>query len=203
MRIMVALSICLGACVGPDVENPSGDCEVSNDGNRRGFYTSPNEAKYLPDCQNELDRELWRVFAVSDTSAYIVPRPDSMGLDFAICDGEDPEMAALFDTYGLCTEFGNPTIINDIPPAEALQITNALHQRLRFEVDESGMISPWAPDDDIIDACELTESPDAQEYCQLLDSRCDGGDCIDIGYIPSLEASEALVPALNELYGIE
>ena len=65
------------------------------------------------------------------------------------------------------------------------------------------MISPWAPDDDIIAACELTDNEAALSYCEQLESRCDQwGNCIDIGYIPSEEAVAALIPALNLLYGI-
>jgi hypothetical protein len=203
MRTLFILSLFVSAC-GPNVENPSGDCIVNGDGNRPGYFSDPQESTYLPDCQNDLDRELWRVFAVSEESAYIVPRPDTTGLDFDLCDGEDVQLASLFETYGLCEEYGDPDIINDIPPADALSITNALHQRLRFEVDEDGMISPWAPESDILDACELTDASAALEYCEQLESRCnDSGDCDDIAYIPSAAAVEALVPALNELYGIE
>ena len=116
---------------------------------------------------------------------------------------EDADLAALFEQYGLCEEYGNPDIINDIPPADALTITNTLHQLLEFKIGEDGMISPWAPDDDIIAACELTDSEAAISYCDQLESRCDQwGNCIDIGYIPSEEAVTALVPALNQLYGI-
>ena len=112
-------------------------------------------------------------------------------------------MTSLFSDYGLCTEVADPTIINDIPPASALQITHALHEQLRFTMDESGMIFPWAPEDDIIAACAFTQSQAALDYCDLLDSRCNLFGCNEIGYIPSLEAVEALVPALNTLYGIE
>ncbi len=45
------------------IENPSGECEAETDGSRL-CYHSPNPTDtYLPDCDNTLDRELWRVFA--------------------------------------------------------------------------------------------------------------------------------------------
>ena len=203
MRFIYFLSILVVACA-PNVDNPSGDCSAEADGRRSGFHLPDRDNTYLPDCQNPLDRELWRVFAQSESSAYIMPRPDATGLSYGVCNGEDEEMAILFASYGLCEEYGDPDVINNIAPTDALSITNTLHQLLRFEIDDAGMISPWAPDDDIIAACELTDSADAQEYCELLESRCDRwGTCTDIGYIPSNEAVEALVPAINQLYGIE
>ena len=186
------------AC-GPVIDNPSGDCDAGGDGNRSNYFSSD---QYLPDCQNPLYRELWRVFAETEASAYILPRPDGMGIDFAICDGEDADLTTLFTEYGVCEEYADPDVINDIKPADALVITNQLHQRLRFSADENGGLFPWAPDDDILAACTLIENQAALSFCALLESRCSGYACDDIGYIPGPEAVEALIPALNELYGI-
>ena len=185
------------AC-GPSIDNPSGDCQADGDGNRRDYFSSD---QYLPDCQNPLERELWRVFAVSEERAYIVPRPDGMGLQFELC--EDESLGALFSDHGLCDEFADPDVINQIAPADALAITNALHQRLRFSVSDEGRITPYAPEDDIIAACELTDDSAALDFCELLESRCTILGCDDIGYMPGPEAVAALVPALNLLYGVE
>ena len=157
------------------VENPSGNCKAKSNGERLFYHSVEKGTTYLPDCQNPLDRELWRVFAVSENSAYIMPRPDSTGIQYGMCEGEDVELADLFDQYGLCEELGNPIIINDILPADALLITNTLHQLLRFEIGEDGMITPWAPEDDILAACKLTNNEAALEFCALLESRCNRG----------------------------
>ena len=190
----------LVGCGTPTVPNPTGDCDPGHDGSRQCYHSPADTDTYLPDCQNPLNRELWRVFAQNEESAYIIPRPDGMGLEFGLCDEEGP-----FTTYGLCVASADPNVLNDIPPAIALEITNTLHQHLRFEVSEDGQyIVPWAPDEDVIAACDLTDNLAAQEHCANLSYRLSGGDtCIDIGYIPGEEAVAALVPALNELYGIE
>ena len=201
MSLLILVSSLFLAC-GPGVDNPSGDCTANGNGGRSHYHSPESGTTYLPDCNNALNRELWRVFAVSETSAYIIPRPDGTGLDNGLCEADDADLAGLFSQYGLCQENGNPSIINDIPPADALAITHALHERLEFTIDADGMISPWAPDDDIIAACELTSATAAIDYCKLLESRCSWGSCEDIGYIPGAAAVEALVPALNELYGI-
>ena len=190
------------ACA-PKINNPSGDCKTQGNGARPLYHSPDRDSTYLPDCNNELKRELWRVFALNESSAYIIPRPDAMGIQYGLCDGEDLQLAELFDEYGLCEDVGNPNVINDILPLDALTITHTLHQLLKFELDEDGLITPWAPDDDLIAACELTDSEDALNHCDLLESRCNTwGSCEDIGYIPNQRAAEALVSALNQLYGI-
>ena len=57
---------------------------------------------YLPDCQTDLSREYWRVFATSGDQRYIIPRPDGMGLMYDLC--EDANVGELMNTYALCNE---------------------------------------------------------------------------------------------------
>jgi hypothetical protein len=63
---------------------------------------------YLPDCDAPLGRELWRVFAIDASTAYVVPRPDASGISLGICDGEDADMADRFERNGLCEELADP-----------------------------------------------------------------------------------------------
>ena len=202
---MLLISIVF-ACAN-QVPNPSGDCESEDNGSRTCYHSPTNSDTYLLDCESQLNREYWRVFAQSETSAYIIPRPDGLGLIYDLCD--DSEIGMLMDTYGLCTETlgaSEVAIINDIPPADALRITNELHQHFLFTVDDDGMISPWAPPNDIVDACNFSDENDATvaEFCETALSYYDGGfDCPNIAFYPSPEAAEALVGRLNTLFGLD
>lgn len=190
-----------------NVENPSGDCEIDSDGSRQCYHAPMASDSYLPDCETDLSREYWRVFAMSETSAYIIPRPDGMGLVYDLC--EDANVGELMNTYGLCTETlgaNEVDIINDIPPADALQITNALHSKLLFTVDENDMISPWAPPNDIVDACTFSDDNDdlVSDYCDTALGYYDSGDdCPDIAFFPNAEEASIIVARLNTLYGLD
>jgi hypothetical protein len=204
------LTVLLAACVVPaPVSNPSGICTAEDDG-ARGCYHSPStQDTYLPDCEAPLDRELWRVFQQVDGTAYIIPRPDATGLQFGICDGDDADLAALFAQYDLCAEVvTDPAVVNAMLPADALNITHALHERLFFEaVEDNGnwAISPWAPDNDMADACDVLTEPEPA-LCQGYRERRDVGPneaCSDGNWVPDEETVKALAPALNAAYGIE
>ena len=84
------------------IENPSGDCLSEDNGSRRCYHTPSATDRYLKDCTNGLQREYWRVFAQNEESAYIIPRPDGMGLFYDLC--EDETVGELFETYALCEE---------------------------------------------------------------------------------------------------
>eukprot|EP00747_Dinoflagellata_sp_TGD_P217951 gnl/TRDRNA2_/TRDRNA2_90272_c0_seq1.p1 gnl/TRDRNA2_/TRDRNA2_90272_c0~~gnl/TRDRNA2_/TRDRNA2_90272_c0_seq1.p1 ORF type:complete len:267 (+),score=34.59 gnl/TRDRNA2_/TRDRNA2_90272_c0_seq1:69-869(+) len=192
------------------VVNPTGDCQADTDGSRPGYHSVEPGTTYLPDCTCPLTREYWRVFAMDETDAYIIPRPDGLGLQYGYCEGADAELAALFKANDLCIEvLSDLSRINHMKPADALQITHALHEKLVFEARATNgewEISPWAPDDDLLTICDtiLTEDTDAQQHCQRLRGRCDeNGACIDIGVVPTENAVKAFTPALNEFYGID
>ncbi|HEY8947171.1 MAG TPA: hypothetical protein VIM73_23165, partial [Polyangiaceae bacterium] len=94
-----------GACVrgrgsSNVIRNPTGDCEAPDDGSRPGFHFS-SDSTWLPDCENPLDREYWRVFARSASSAAIVPRPDGAPELREPCTTEH-ELSPLVRKYGLC-----------------------------------------------------------------------------------------------------
>ena len=202
--MFLIVSIIIG-CFTPDVQNPSGECQPESNGSRSCYHSPARTDTYLLDCQNQLDKELWRVFAQTEESAYIIPRPDGVGVHFNLCE-EGAEHAELFQKYRLCDEILDAEgveIINDILPADALLITNILHQKLQFEVGADGVVFPWAPEDDMIEACDLIEDSAADDYCDAITDRSSAGECLDIKYIYSEEEAELFAEALNEIYGID
>jgi hypothetical protein len=87
------------------------------------------------------------------TTAYVIPRPDTLGTTYALCgDGAtDQALAALVAKYDMCSAtVQDPDVINKMVPQEALQITHALHQNLVFVATTTGSISPFAADDDVL-----------------------------------------------------
>ena len=197
----------LMACSGNKVDNPSGECETDSDGSRQCYHAPMSSDTYLPDCRTDLEREYWRVFAMSETSAYIIPRPDGMGLVYDLCN--DSDIGLLMQNYGLCTETlgaNEVAVINDIPPQDALFITNELHANLLFTVDENDSIRPWAPPSDIVDACKISDGNDEvlSDYCDTALGYYDSGDdCPDLAFFPTAEEAHILVARLNRLYGLD
>lgn len=201
MLIIISLLI---ACT-PEVENPLGTCEAETNGSRACYHFPSPDDTYLLDCNAPLDRELWRVFAQTDESAYIIPRPDALGLQFGLCDGESDD-AILLQQYGLCDQILDSegvTTINEISPVDALSITSILHQNLRFEVGEGNVVSPWVPDEDMIDACDLISDSSVDEYCANIELSSSGNDCPEIFYSFPEDTAILFADALNQLYGIE
>jgi hypothetical protein len=206
-RTPTVLLILAAACSYGFAGNPTGDCEPETDGSRVCYHSPEAGDTYLPDCEAPLDRELWRVFATEDGGAYIIPRPDGMGLSTGICDGDDIELAAAFERSGLCDEVADPEVINDLNHTDALVITHALHEQLVFTAvddgDGSAHIDPWAPDEDMLAACDgpLADETAVDEACDLLAGRSEDGNCTDIGVIYSLEQATLFAAGLNHVYG--
>ena len=204
--LLLGLLAC-GEKTTPSIENPTGDCESDSNGARQCYHSPMESDIYLPDCQTDLSREYWRVFAMSETSAYIIPRPDGMGLTYELC--EDLHVGELMNTYSLCTETlgsNEVDIINDIPPDDALLITNALHANFLFTIDENDLIRPWAPPDDIVDACKYSDDNDelVSDYCDTALGYYDSGeDCPSIAFFPSSEEAPIIAARLNMLYGLD
>ena len=176
-----------------------------NNGGRPGYHMPSQTTTYLPNPMNPLQRELWRVFKKEDGTAYIIPRPDGLGLEYGMCQVTN-SLFTKAEQYGLCDRTADPDIINSIDPDVALEFTAVFHQNLMF-VANGNEISPWVPDEDILLACDtlVGDSKVATEsYCTNVRGRCDEktGVCLEITFIPSEEEVEILVPALNKIYGI-
>lgn len=211
-RLLTALAplllLALPACV-PPVENPSGSCEASHDGARHCTHAPDPADTYLPDCEAPLDRDLWRVFAIDEHTAYIMPRPDAMGIRLGICGGDDADLAALFEDNGLCVDNADPGVVNAMTPVDAMGISHAMHERLVFDVVDHGdggaSLSPWAPDDELAHACAgpLAGDDRVSGLCADLTAQAAAEECLDVGRVLSLDEATALAGGLNATFGIE
>lgn len=141
----------------------------------------------------------------------MIPRPDGLGLVYHLCS--DPSFFDKATTYGLCDEtVTDPRIINAMDPVDALQFANAFHRQLVFRsatdsTASTASIEPFAPDNDILAACETLDASAMLEatrnYCEAVKGRCNNdGACIEIGIVPTSAAVDELVPALNDIYGV-
>jgi len=191
------------------VSNPTGICKAKDNGARPKYHSPGPDDTYLPHCTAPLKHEYWRVFAVSWRSAYVIPRIDSFGVarKYGMCTDEN-HWAPLFKKYGLCKEVLDSVdvqMVNNMKPADALDITYALHEHLCFESqDTSGSwsIVPWGPEDDIHEVCSTTIDAGAASYCDEISRAFNcKGSCIEMAIVPSAAAIKVIVPGLNKLYG--
>ncbi len=193
-------------------QDPSSDltdsqpCQAPDDGSREGYHSATDNV-WLPECNNSLQREYWRVFLQSDTSAYIIPRPDGRPELQPVCDDVNHDLHELITTYQLCTAASNSAqveTVNNILPVDALQITHYLHSQLFFELAPDGeQLTPFPIPSDIIDACQLdptTNLPELDEICAREQERLDSGNSIGFSY--SGPGAVQLAERLNMLYGI-
>jgi len=194
---------------GMNPDNPlpdSNDTPACDDGIDRGdggrlCYSVPGgEDTFIPDCS--LDRDLWRVFSQRDTTAYIIPRPDALGLEFGICEGDDQTLADIFERNGLCEEIADPSVVNAMSVQDAVVIASTLHARLVFERRDSNTIFPYPTPDIQLDVCASSSSAEVlSEYCEALNRNCQGGSEPFIGF--TAEEADAMISALNALFGNE
>jgi hypothetical protein len=200
-------SLCLPARPPPafQVENPTGTCEPSDDGSRRGTHTPEPGDVYLPDCDLPVAREYWRVCARGAESAYTFPRLDGSPMLRLVCRDAGYPISPLVERYGLCAAATTPAEVdrvNDMLPADALAITHWLHGQLVFRGTDQGVEPPPFPND-VLDACALhpgSRSPELVSVCDEERARLDSGHDIGLSYAAvGLE----LARLLNELYGIE
>ncbi len=200
--------LALAGCGEPDIDNPTGDCEPDDDGARVCYHSPDSSDQYLPDCDPPLNQELWRVFAQDTGTAYMIPRPDTMGIETGICDGDDADLDALFRDNGLCEEVADPDVVNSMTPADALAISHELHQRLEFEAvsygDDTWGISPWAPDSDLLDACDgpLADDAAVADMCGDLADSMGSGQCLEMAVIYDEAEATAFAAGLNLVYGV-
>jgi len=196
------------ACPGsaPLAVNPSGSCRAEGDGSRAGYHVATN-SEWLPDCQNPLEREYFRVFAQSATSTYMIPRPDGSPYLQPVCADPSHALRPLVDRYALCDAADSEAkvnLANDMLPADALDLARYMHGQLRFEVtDDFAGLSPYPFPSDIIDACELHPAENSAEFeaiCKRERDRLKSG--FDIGFSYTGPGAVELATRLNELYGI-
>jgi hypothetical protein len=202
---LVLLGVAACQTGAPSIANPSGACRAPNSGARRGYHGPAPGDTWLPDCQNTLKRDYWRVFATDETSAYTMPRIDGNPLLGSVCLDPQHELAPLARKYPICgaaETAGQVATVNAMDPADAQKLTRFLHTRLRFTVVETGPgIAPFPMPDDVLDACALRPGTEAlTALCRSEKRRIDSG----IEEVPNYQgpAGVELVARLNELYGI-
>ena len=209
-QLLAALfpAIALVACgCRPDILNPSGSCTAPSGGGRAGYHVPGDDDVWLPDCANPLRREYWRVFAMSQTVAYTIPRMDGEPRLQPACADHTHPMAILVGRYGLCASATNQmevTRVNNMAPVDALALTHFLHGQLVFHTTTAGLgIDPYPIPADVLDACGLhpsTNSPDLTTICTRERNRLQSGNDIGLAYTGA--GGPELVDRLNELYGI-
>jgi hypothetical protein len=202
MRTSALLLVLLGCA---QVDNPTGDCKAGSNGAHAGYSVPDRGDTYLPDCDAPLDRELWRVFAQPEGTAYIIPRPDASGLTYDLCD--DAELGPVFERTGLCEPVADPAVVNALTPEDALTVTHALHERLTFVAVDNGdswSLDPFAPPGDLADACDagLEDEPGASGLCEEMKDRASGRDRTDIARLWGETETRLAADALNDLYGV-
>lgn len=199
--------VLLSAC-GPDVANPTGNCEASSDGSRSGYHAADGY-QWLPHCQNPLKREYWRVFARDERSAATIPRVDGEPLLAPACADPQHTLHALVAKYRLCSPAADGqtvAVVNAMLPEDALVITFFLHTQLRFKAVErkGGMdITPYAIPSDVLDACKLRrdmQSAALATACEEVRNNTKNGYDEGVKYDT---AAPELADRLNDLYGIQ
>jgi hypothetical protein len=191
------------------ISNPTGTCVASGLGGHECYSVPDPSSQWMLDCDHPLQRTYWRVYAFSEQSAHMLPRPDGTGLTFGTCDGPDE---ALFQEYGLCDESLGPDgveKINDMPLADALALSHVLHGQLSFEADlgpEGWSVAPWVLPEDLTDACPVavTNSGDAglQQKCDDYLAVVCGATNIGVSLDIDETQAVAIAEALNQIYGI-
>jgi len=190
------------------VRNPTGDCATAPGNGARPWH-SPGNWRYLPDCQAPLSREYYRVFAWSESVAWMVPRPDGAPGTAQICASEaaGTPLRALFERYTLCDAQPNIEKVNAMTAADALAIGHALHVRMRF-VANGGAVKPFPYDDDVLAVCdhkpELAKGVLAERcaYTRDLRRRAAEGPIGEPHRMPPDPEGPPLAMALNELYAV-
>lgn len=190
----------------PNVRNPTGDCASPPDNGARPGH-APGQARYLPDCKAPLRRQYFRVFAQSESNAYMIPRPDNVPTTRALCTSEPAgsPLRALLEKYTLCTEAPDVERVNAMTAADALAIAHALHEHMQF-VANGGDVRPFPYDDDVLAVCDAKHALALSDRCmytrELERKMREQGELAEPYRIPPDAEGPPLAAALNELYGI-
>ena len=205
--VAAAVVLCAGGCGQLTFANPSGTCGTRSGGGRAGYQVPGPDDQWVPDCQNALLREYWRVFSQDGESAYVIPRPDGAPELSSPCTDANHDLHTVVVRYDLCSAAGSTeqvNTINHIELSDALRVIHFLHTQLKFVVTEDPLgIQPFPIPSDIIDACALgagLNSSELEAICERERDRLRSG--VDVGFSYTGPGGAELVTRLNELYGI-
>ena len=195
------LSAFVGGCA-PEARHPHATNFALTDG-----YT------YEKNPNVKLAREYWIIVADPNGSRAMLPRPDGDPRVVAECVANGP-LAATLRNAQLCSQATSETLarVNALSPAEAVQVSTFLHEKLRFAANEGDAEKGIAPSaqpypltDDILDVCKAFPA----DRSGALRERCDeefkyeGASARpSIARVYSVEDARALAARLNDLYGI-
>jgi hypothetical protein len=204
------------------------DLYLSNCNNNNNNNNNNNDNNDNENNSNPLKREYWRIFQKQDGTAYMIPRPDGLGVKYQICSdvvttqttqatkGKSIEtINNKANQYGLCNDQQQQqqqntlavNVINSMNSNDALEFSTIFHRQLKF-TQVGNSIDPSAFHDDIIAACKnILEEENTQAhsytYCHEVKNKCcEAGHCIESISNPSQAAMDELIPALNNLYGV-
>jgi hypothetical protein len=189
------------------VVNPTGSCGTLADPGRIGY--GGGGGTWVPDCQNPLRREYWRVGTTDGKSAHTLPRLDGTPQLQPACADANDVLHSLVERYALCAAADSEAkvnLVNNMELADALRLTHFLHGQLKFAVQEAiahspntTTIEPYPLPGDILDGCALhPNSPELQAMCVREQNNLVGG----LGLTYMGPGAVELAARLNELYGI-
>ncbi len=192
------LAACGGGQPGPVNPQTAASCAAEGDNGSRAGYHAAADSTWVPDCELPLGREYWRVFKTSESSAYVMPRPDGAAELAALCEADDAALREALDRATLCA--ANPDIasVNTMKPADAIRVARALHSKLRFRA-EGGSVVPFAVPTDVADACAMGAPKVLNAACE----RAKNPGANEMAFAYTKAEAEALAPLLNRLYGIQ
>jgi hypothetical protein len=203
-----ATAVLIAAQAQDIIRNPSGSCGTRSDGTRAGYHYALNDL-WVPDCQNPLRREYWRVFVKNGDEAYVIPRPDGAPELHAICTAGQDELRRIVDQHGLCAVAASSEqvrTVNTMDLSGALRITHFLHGQLKFSVvvHSSGHVSirPFPIPSDVSDACAIRPHMISAELEVLYCERARHPDRLLLIHT-NREAADDLASRLNDLYGVK
>ena len=174
---------------------PAVACPTTDRGARLPYHVG---GTWVRDCNRPLTREYFRVFtetAGKATTAYLIPRPDGTTALRAACARK--RLRPTLDRYGWCNPSVDPDRVNGMTIDDALAISHALHEHLRFTGSAQG-VAPYPMPDDVAVVCA------ARGRAAALDSACGAYKprANAIAMIPTADSARAMAAALNRLYGI-
>jgi hypothetical protein len=187
--------------------NPTGTCAATDNGARLSGPLDDPDDVWIPDCNNVLEREYWRVFVRESGSAYIVPSPEGPPQYYGSACG-DPQhpLFEIVGRYSFC-DLTNPDaapLIASMDLHDALAVAHYFHEQLEFSFARG--FSPQAFMEDVVAACELRSPEDSPEYATLCDrerARFESGSGTTADATYEGQGGADLAYHLNELYGID
>lgn len=174
-------------------------------------YVFVDGQTYEKNPEVKLAREYWIIGVARDGTRFMLPRPDGDRRIVEECRSKGP-LAPLFEGAQLCTSATQASVarVNALTASEARQVSTFLHQRLRFEVEQSDGVSPrvepFPLTSDLLDVCKTFPADRAgvmRATCDhLLGNEMSSSGAPEIAHVLSLDECRVIAARLNELYGI-